>query len=233
MSSLEEERREVGRMLISKQSLWSRQRCCYYYHHRPPSPDFNQVLNTSIVAPGRGSSRLLFFLPLSNRIEPRHGYCTNALGLARLCSPSIGWIRSVLERRKRFWSRTRGDRCATGIVKGLWIRGGIGVTGYWRVRKEGQWWIRVFYIFLSFSSSTYIMKKFIKIIVARRRSHLGSYNLRVHIKQRTINFESTEELINSINPKIKETKRRAPLSFLPSTLVPKEVFDEKTHTAVL
>lgn len=58
-------------MLISKQSLWSRQRCCYYYHHRPPSPDFNQVLNTSIVAPGRGSSRLLFFLPLSNRIEPR------------------------------------------------------------------------------------------------------------------------------------------------------------------
>ena len=55
-----------------------------------PSPDFNQVLNTSIVAPGRGSSRLLFFLPLSNRIEPRHGYCTNALGLARLCSPPIG-----------------------------------------------------------------------------------------------------------------------------------------------
>lgn len=124
MSSLEEERREVGRMLISKQSLWSRQRCCYYYHHRPPSPDFNQVLNTSIVAPGRGSSRLLFFLPLSNRIEPRHGYCTNALGLARLCSPPIGWIRSVLQRRKRFWARTRGDRCATGIVKGLWIRGG-------------------------------------------------------------------------------------------------------------
>lgn len=77
------------------------------------------------------------------------------------------------------------------------------------------------------------MKKFIKIIVARRRSHLGSYNLRVHIKQRTINFENTEELINSINPKIKETTRRAPLSFLPSTLVPKEVFDEKTHTAVL
>lgn len=101
-------------MLISKQSLWSRQRCYYYYYYHHPSLssfDFNQVLNTSIVAPPERF--LLFFLPLSNRIELR-----NALGLARLCSPPIGRIRSVLGRRKRFRAPTAEGR-QVRIVKGL------------------------------------------------------------------------------------------------------------------
>ena len=133
MSSHEEEEERRGRVLISKQSLWSRQRCYYYYYYHHPSLssfDFNQVLNTSIVAPPERF--LLFFLPLSN------------YGMLWALRDSVP--RRLVEFAP-FWGggrdfgrpQPRGDRC--GSLRGYEFEegpGGIGVTGYWSARKEGQ-----------------------------------------------------------------------------------------------
>ena len=125
-------------MLISKQSLWSRQRCCYYYHHPPPSPDFNQVLNTSIVAPGEvphAFSSFFLFLTVSN-----HGTVTvRMLWALRDSVPRRLVEFAPFWRGGRDFGRARGATGAPrGSLRGYEFEEGIGVTGYWRVRKEGQ-----------------------------------------------------------------------------------------------
>lgn len=149
MSSPEEEEERRGRVLISKQSLWSRQRCYYYYYYHHPSLssfDFNQVLNTSIVAPPERF--LLFFLPLSN------------YGMLWALRDSVP--RRLVEFAP-FWGggrdfgrpQPRGDRC--GSLRGYEFEEGPGGSVLQVIGVRGRK-----------DSDEFDVKKFIKIIIPRR-----------------------------------------------------------------
>lgn len=172
--------REVGRVFISKQSLWSRQRCCYYHYHPSPSFDFNQVLNTSIVAPPeRGSSRLPFFL-----------FTVSNYGTVNRPARMLWALRDSVPRRLvEFWRGGRDfghpsphDRCATGIVKGLWIRGRAGgsvlpVIGVWG-RKDSDEFERFIFFFWDISFLLYTLhREEIYQNYRRTKLYFGSCNI--------------------------------------------------------